>query len=147
MPEWRVSACHAGAVLLLCAPLCACQRGNEQLDDAALGRQLRTLSSLAAEGAVVASELRAGHLSPSFASVHLADLADDTNEARSEIAKPAPPQLESRHRQAQALTEQLVRAWPATMTAGNGPEALLRQREQAFRRLHDAFDALEGSAR
>jgi hypothetical protein len=144
MPEWRLSACRAAAVLVLCAPLCACQRGNEQLDEAALGRQLRTLSSLAAEGAFLARELRAGHLSPSFASVHLDDLAEDTDKARSEIAKPAPSQLEPRHREAQALTEQLVQAWRTTAMARNGPDAPLQQREQAFRRLHDAFDALEG---
>ncbi len=144
MPEWREWACRAAAVLVLGAPLCACQRGNEQLDEAALARQLRALSSLSAEGAVLASELRAGHLSPAFASVHIEDLADDTNDARSEVAKPAPSALEPRHREAEALTEQLVQAFRATALAQNGPDARLEQREQAFRRLHDAFDALEG---
>lgn len=144
MPQWRMSARRAAAVLVLCAPLGACERGNEQLDEAALARELRALSSLAAEGGVVARELRAGDVSPSFASVHLQDLADDTEKARSEIAKPAPSRLEPRRREAQALAERLLQALRATAMPRNGPDAQPQHREQAFRRLHDAFDALAG---
>lgn len=145
MPQWRVSACRAAAVLVLCAPLGACERGNEQLDERALVRELRTLSSLAAQGAVVARELRAGELSASFASVHLKDLADDTEKARSEIAKPAASPLEPRQREAQALTGQLLQAFRATAQVQNAPDAQMRQREQVFRHLRDAFDVLAGA--
>ena len=135
-PAWRVAA-----VLVLCAPLCACRQEVQQLDGPALARQLHALSSVSAEGAFVASELRAGHLTPSFASVHLRDLAQDAEQGRRELARPAQPDLERRRAAAQMLAQQLAEALRTTATARGGPDGRLASGQKTFGRLKSGFDA------
>jgi hypothetical protein len=134
---WRVAM-----MLVLFAPLCACQQGDKKLDQEAMSRQVHTLASLCAEGAFLTSELQAGHLKPSFASVHIDDLADDTNKARIEIAQPAQPALERQHAAAQALAEQLRNALRDLALAQIGADAQLEHRRQTFLHLKSEFDAI-----
>jgi hypothetical protein len=134
---WRVAM-----MLVLCAPLCACQQGDKKLDQQAMSRQVHTLASLCAEGAFLTSELQAGHLKPSFVSVHIDDLGDDTNKARIEIAQPAQPGLERQHAAAQALAGQLRTALRELALAQTGPDPQLERRRQTFMHLKSEFDAI-----
>jgi hypothetical protein len=101
------------AVVLAGVSLCACEQ-RSGLDQDALARQIRSLASLSAEAAFMIDEARAGHLKPSFISAHLEDLADDVANARHEIAKPAPHDLQRNQAAAQALARQLSDALKRT---------------------------------
>src|SRR5215208_7735251 len=144
MSQLRVPVWRAAVMLVLLAPLFACQ-GSRELDAQSMARQLRALASVSAEGAVLISELRSGHLKPAFASVHIENLAEDANKAAREIAKPAPPALQRQHAAAQALAEQLSQTLRAVMVAQTGPDAQLEKGQQTFTHLKSGFDAIEKS--
>ena len=133
---------QCAAALLAIAMLCGCQEHTKPLDEAALSRQVRALASLSAEAAFVTAELRAGHLQRSFAAIHLQSLAEDAAKAETEIAKPAPAQLQRQHAAAQVLARQLVQALRDIITAQAGPDERLESEGRIVLRLKSDFDAL-----
>jgi len=113
------------------------------LDADGLARQVHTLSSISAEAAFFTQELRAGHLRPSFAAVHLRNLIEDTAKARQEIAKPAAGPVEDRRIAAETLALQLAQALLEIAAAHTGDHDRLAHERSIVLRLKSEFDALE----
>ena len=105
-------------------------------------REVRTLECIAAEGAFVCNELRAGHVNASYASMHFDELLQDALKSRNELAKPAATMLDAQHARASELAERLVDRLQS-MVSLRLPEGELQEQQQAMLRLKGQFDSLE----
>jgi hypothetical protein len=128
------------AVVLAGALLGACD--SNTIDEAALARQARSLSSIAAEAAFLTRELQAGHLQAAFVSVHLHNLQEDTSSAQQELAKLGTAGVELRKPQTQALAQQLAQSLHRIALAQAGPAEPLESERSTLGRLHSELDAI-----
>ena len=141
MRQRKATTIRCVGVVLAGALLSACDINNT-IEKAALARQARSLSSIAAEAAFLTRELQAGHLHAAFVSVHLHNLQQDTSSAQQELAKPGSAGVDSQKPRTQALAQQLAQSLHRIALARAGPAQPLESERSTLMRLHRELDAI-----